>query len=305
MIYTITLNPALDRSFSAATVEVGTVNRITPVRDDPGGKGINVAQVLKALDKPVCSCLIIGGSIGLSIASMLDKEGIPTIIGEVKANTRSNVKITGSDGVTTEFNEAGPAFVSDAYEAMESELFERIEEGDICVISGSVPPGAPEDIYADLITALKEKGCRTFLDTSGVCLAKGLEAGPYFAKPNAAEAGIGESIEEAIGIADTYIAKGINSIIITLGSYGAVYRDAEGRLMTCAGVKVTPVCTTGCGDAVTAGFASGIYSGLEPAEAFRFAIACGTAAAVTDGTQAPSPETIEKYLQEVRINILS
>lgn len=305
MIYTITLNPALDRSFSADTVEAGAVNRIVPVRDDPGGKGINVAQVLKALDRPVCSCVIIGGNTGLSIVSMLDKEGIPTIIGEVKANTRSNVKITTGEGVTTEFNEAGPAFMSSAYEAMTEELFDRIEEGDICIISGSVPPGAPEDIYGELITALKAKGCKTFLDTSGVCLAKGLEAGPFFAKPNAAEAGIGESIEEAIGVADTYIAKGIKSVIITLGSYGAVYRDAEGRLMTCAGVKVNPVCTTGCGDAVTAGFASGVYGGLEPAEAFRFAMACGTAAAVTDGTQAPSPEIIGKYLQEVRINILS
>ena len=261
MIYTITLNPALDRSFSADTVEAGAVNRIIPVRDDPGGKGINVAQVLKALDRPVCSCVIIGGSTGLSIVSMLDKEGIPTIIGEVKANTRSNVKITSSEGVTTEFNEAGPAFMSSAYEAMTEELFDRVEEGDICVISGSVPPGAPEDIYAELITALKAKGCKTFLDTSGACLAQGLEAGPFFAKPNAAEAGISESIEEAIGVADTYLSKGINSIIITLGSYGAVYRDAEGRLMTCGGVKVNPVCTTGCGDAVTAGFASGIYCG--------------------------------------------
>ena len=305
MIYTVTLNPALDRSFTADSVGVGAVNRITPVRDDPGGKGINVAQVLKALDKPVCSCVLIGGSTGLSIVSMLDKEGIPTIIGDIKANTRSNIKITSSEGLTTEFNEAGPAFKSGAYEAMTEELFDRVEEGDICVISGSVPPGAPEEIYADLITSLNAKGCKTFLDTSGACLAKGLEAGPYFAKPNAAEAGIGENIEEAIGVADTYIKQGIDCIIITLGSYGAVYRDAEGRLMTCAGVKVNPVCTTGCGDAVTAGFASGVFSGLEPAEAFRFAMACGTAAAVTDGTQAPSPETIDKYLQEVQINILA
>ncbi len=305
MIYTVTLNPALDRSFSAETVEAGAVNRVVPVRDDPGGKGINVAQVLKVLGRPVCSCVIIGGSTGLSIVSMLDKEGIPTIIGEVKENTRSNFKITNSEGVTTEFNEAGPSFSADAYEAMTEELFERIEEGDICVISGSVPPGAPEDIYAELITALKARGCKTFLDTSGACLANGLDAGPYFAKPNASEAGIGESIEEAIAVADTYIAKEIHSVIISLGSYGAVYRDADGRLMTCAGVKVNPVCTTGCGDAVTAGFASCVYAGLDPSEAFRYAMACGTAAAVTDGTQSPSPETVARYLEEVRINILS
>ena len=81
MIYTVTLNTALDRSFSAETVEAGAVNRVVPIRDDPGGKGINVAQVLRALGKPVCSCVIIGGNTGLSIVSMLDKEGIPSIIG--------------------------------------------------------------------------------------------------------------------------------------------------------------------------------------------------------------------------------
>ena len=129
--------------------------------------------------------------------------------------------------MTTEFNEAGPSFSADAYEAMTEELFERIEEGDICVISGSVPPGAPEDIYAELITALKARGCKTFLDTSGACLAKGLDAGPYFAKPNASEAGIGESIEEAIAVADTYIAKGIHSVIISLGRHAQASRSTR------------------------------------------------------------------------------
>lgn len=305
MIYTVTLNPALDRSFIADTVTAGAVNRITPIRDDPGGKGINVAKVLKGFDKPVCACVLVGGSIGLAIASMLDKEGIPTIIGELKENTRINSKITDRDGVTTELNEAGPAFRQGAYEAMKEELLERVVDGDICVISGSVPPGAPETIYGEMITELNARGVKTFLDTSGACLENGLEAGPYFAKPNASEAGISESIEEAVSAADKYIARGVHSVIISLGSYGAVYRDADGRLMTCAGVKVNPVCTTGCGDAVTAGFASGIYSGLDPSEAFRFAMACGTAAAVTDGTQAPSTATVDKYLQEVQINILS
>ena len=302
MIYTLTLNPAIDVTYSSAPFMRGGLNRVRTIRRDPGGKGINVSKTLRNLGEQTCACFLSGGPAGRELYDMLVAMDIQCICAEIgTGNTRSNLKIVDLEGVTTEINEEGPAFDFQASAAIRKRLLEMVTIQDVVVISGKIPPAAPNDIYRTIIREIQHKGVKVILDASGEALENGLRSVPFAVKPNAAEVGINEDVESALKACHRFLSVGSSIAMISLGDKGDVDGDRNGVMMFAEGMKVDVRCTTGCGDAMTAGLAYGISINLSPEDTFRIACACGTAAALTDGTQAPSAGSIAGFEDKIRI----
>ncbi len=300
MIYTVTLNPALDKTFRSPDFASGSVNKVTLLRQDPGGKGINVSKLLNKLGVESCACCLLGGRAGSEVNAMLGSFGMDYIAEPISGTTRTNIKISDSKGVTTEINEVGPGFDSIGYNGLKDKLFEKVTEGDIVVLSGSLPVGAPDSIYADLIRELKAKGCKVMLDSYGKPLELALEESPFFVKPNNEELGISDNIEECIAKARELASTCVEEVIISLGSKGAVYCDKDACYVGYP-ADITPVCTTGCGDSMVAGMCYAKQNGLTGRDAFEFACACSEAAALTDGTDAPDEAAVRSFIGKLRI----
>lgn len=302
MIYTLTLNPAIDVTYYSAPFVRGGLNRVKTKRRDPGGKGINVSKTLRNLGEQTCACFLSGGPAGRELYDMLIASGIECICAEIgTGNTRSNLKIVDTEGVTTEINEEGPSFDFQACAAIRKRLLEMVTPRDVVVISGKIPPSAPNDIYGTIIREITHKRVRVILDASGEALENGLRSIPFAVKPNASEAGVNADVDSALRACERFLSVGSSIALVSLGERGAVYCDRNGVYMFAEGVKIDARCTTGCGDAMTAGLAYGISVNLSPEDTFRIACACGTAAALTDGTQAPSAGSIAGFEDKIRI----
>lgn len=300
MIYTVTLNPALDKTYRSTDFAAGSVNKITLLRQDPGGKGVNVSKLLSKLGCPSCACCLLGGRAGTEVNAMLGSFGLDYIAEPITGTTRTNIKISDSTGITTELNEAGPGFDSTGFTGLKEKLYSKVKEGDIVVLSGSLPIGAPDTVYADMIGDLKAKGCKVAVDCSGKALDLALEAGPYFAKPNNEELGIAGDFEEALAKARELISMGVEKVIVSLGANGAVYCDKDICLRSYP-ADITPVCTTGCGDSMVAGMCYAMANDMDTRAAFEFACACSEAAAITDGSDAPECDSVNSFIGNIRI----
>ena len=186
MIYTITLNPAVDVSLHVREgLLPGSINQSYGERTDPGGKGINVSKTLKVMGQDSVICIGICGEDGDRLLRMLDAIGAEVIsVRYPIGNTRTNIKITGENGVTTDINGNGPQYDRDTVEELKSLIRSKIVSGDTVVISGRPPLGSPTDIYAGLIRSFKEvEGVKVILDASDEYLREALEEKPYAVKP--------------------------------------------------------------------------------------------------------------------------
>ena len=188
MIYTVTLNPALDKTIYVDGFAVDEVNRVRSLREDPGGKGINVTKVVDALGGSSRALALLGGSVGRRIQDMLAAASIDCWAFEVPGETRTNTKVVDEELHTnTDINEPGPTVTAADLSAMLDALVDIVGEGDIVVLSGSLPAGAPADTYRTWVGACRDAGARVFLDASGGAFELGLEAKPYLVKPNEVE----------------------------------------------------------------------------------------------------------------------
>ena len=167
-------------------------------------------------------------------------------------------------------------------------LSERLTDGDIVVISGRPPLGSPSDIYADLIRCFKQtEGVKVILDSADRYLQEGLKAQPYAVKPTCDELGMENDMEGALSEASKIVSGGVNCCLVSMGKDGAVFVNGpEGRFSSEA-VNVKVNCTTGCGDAMTAGLAYSFDEGMKPEETFRLCMALASASAETEGTKPP------------------
>jgi len=185
MIYTVTLNPAIDKTVEIDGLTLGNVNRISALRADAGGKGINVSKVVATLSGQSVAHGIIGGSGGQMIKNTLEQMGIKTDFVEVDAETRVNMKIIDTKNrCNTDINEPGSPVTADVIKAVEKKLADSLKPGDIAVLAGSVPKGAAADIYGRLVRLCNACEARAVLDVDGALMAPGLAAKPYLIKPN-------------------------------------------------------------------------------------------------------------------------
>ena len=309
MIYTVTLNPALDKTVEIPGMALDTVNRITEMRTDPGGKGINVSKVIAKLGGESCAVGILGGGSGKMLEKLLENENFTTQFRFVEGQTRTNLKIIDREGHTnTDINEPGLTVTAAELDALLRELLAELRPGDIVVLAGSLPKGAPQDTYRSWTAACKKAGARVFLDADGALLAEGLKAAPYLIKPNDDElsrlAGKKlETLEELTAEGRRLLERGIERVVISLGGRGALYLR-KGSTIYAEGLRVPVGSTVGAGDSVVAALAYAEAQGLSEEEAVRLSTAAGAANVMCSGTQAAEREAVEALLPKVRFSRL-
>ena len=305
MIYTITLNPAVDVSLHVREgLLPGSINQSFAERTDPGGKGINVSKTLKVMGQDSVICVGICGEDGDRLLSMLRSIGSEVISVRYPAgNTRTNIKITGENGVTTDINGNGPQYDKDTVEELKNIILSKITSGDTIVISGRPPLGSPSDIYAELIRSFKEvEGVKVILDASDEYLREGLAEKPYAVKPTCEELCIDNDADSAKYEAGDLVLRGVTRCLISMGVVGAVFasRDMEATYTRALDVKAN--CTTGCGDAMTAGLAYASETGMSSEDSFRLCMALAGAEAETEGTNPPTKERVMELFDSAPIS---
>lgn len=298
MIYTVTLNPARDRSITIKDFAVGKVNRVSETRDFPGGKGINVSKIITELGGKTTAMGIIGGATGDFIKSSLDKAGIPNDFVFSPNETRTNIKISDSlNHTTTDINDSGAPPTAELVDKVLERLISCIKPGDSVVIAGKTDTSV---VRLDMWTeALSKAGAKVFIDTEGEALAAGTAAGPFMLKPNDKElsALLGRSVDAIDDIIRSTIklvkTNGIRIIIVSLGERGAIL-VTEDLVLVSLGIKVSEVCTTGAGDSMLGAFTFALDNGYSIKEAFRLSVAAGAAAVMMPGSDCPPSELIKE-----------
>ena len=304
MIYTITLNPALDKTVEIPYFTLDTVNRIATLRTDPGGKGINVSKVIDTLGGTSKAMGILAGATGHAIADQLAQRGLDCDFCFAPGETRTNLKIIDPEGHTnTDINEPGIQVTEDILNGLLGRLTGLLQPEDIVVLAGSLPAGAPRDTYRKWVSACRAKGAKVFLDADGELLAQGIQAGPYLIKPNNDELSrlMGrqlETVEELHAAARQLLEKGIEQVVVSMGGRGALYVTRE-KAIYADGLKVKVGSTVGAGDSVVAALAFAEDRGLSLEEAVVLSTATGAANVMCSGTQAAEYSVIEGLMPRV------
>jgi 1-phosphofructokinase len=304
MIVTVTPNPSVDRTVSLPTALTrGAVHRITTVSSEPGGKGVNVARALTQAGLDALAVLPAPPSDPFVTA--LAAAGVPFATVPVAAAVRTNLAITETDGTTTKLNEPGATLDAAALTALTDTVVHRAAGADWVVLSGSLPPGAPDDWYADVVSALRSVGCRVAVDTSDAPLlalaGRFGDAAPDLVKPNSDElaslagrsaAELEDDPDAVVEAARSLVNRGVGAVLATLGSAGAVLVNAQGAWLATP-PPITVRSTVGAGDSALAGYVRADVAGAEAPRRLQMAVAYGSAAAALPGSALPSPTDLD------------
>jgi 1-phosphofructokinase len=315
MILTLTPNPSTDRTVALAGVlERGAVLRAESVTSQSGGKGVNISRAALAAGVPTIA--VVPAQQDDPFVVELLRDGIDCRPERPAGAVRVNLTLTEPDGTTTKVNTPGAVVTREDLDRLASAVEERASQATWVVLAGSLPPGAPDGWYAELVGALTGADAKVAVDTSGaplVALASGLEQhAPDLMKPNGEElasltGGDPEAIEAdptaAAAAAAVLVTRGVGSVLATLGGSGAVLVTADGAWHATP-PPTTVVSTVGAGDSSLFGYLLGDIRGAEPAERLRLAVAYGSAAAGLPGTTIPTPAHIRPELVEVRELVL-
>lgn len=306
MIYTVTLNPAIDKTVEIPDFTTGKVNRVCSLRLDAGGKGINVTKCLMNLGVESIAAMICGGSSGKKLLTMLSHQHVQTLAVSVPGETRTNLKIIDPTGKTnTDINEAGPEIPHETLETLKHALEERIQPGDGIILSGSLPKGADVTTYQRWCEYFRSRGALVYLDADGEAMKAGIQAKPYMIKPNDEELArlLGkpmQSLEDLLQAGTALVENGIEEVVISLGSKGALFLNRDSIHL--AKALMVPVrSTVGAGDSMVAAMAYSKAKNLPREQQIRLAVAMGAASVMCDGTQAPEKELVWELAKQVEI----
>ncbi len=283
MVYTVTLNPAVDYVVELDNLKMGDINRTSNEKIFFGGKGINVSIVLQRLGIETTAMGIIAGFTGKALENSLRFEGVHTDFLEADGFTRINIKIKSSP--ETELNGSGP-FVDEQLLMGLIERLKLLKNDDIVVLSGSLPASLKSNTYKRIIDELKDTGVKIVLDTSGSALKEAVSSSPYLIKPNLAE--MSSLLNKKLTVESEVIegAKrlqkfGARNILVSMGSMGAIFVGEDGTVMREEAKRGRVINTVGSGDSMVAGFIAGLPGGLR--SALRLGIAAGSATAFSEG----------------------
>jgi 6-phosphofructokinase 2 len=309
MIYTITLNPALDRTIEVDGLVADDANRILREARYAGGKGIDCSRVIEELGGESTALGFIGGYDGLELEGRLINEGVLCNFTRIGGETRTNIILFDRKTKTQiMLNAAGPKITP----AEIGLFFERIRslghDAEFVVISGSVPPGVNHHIYAQIITTLKGRGIRVALDADGDLLRYGCAAKPSIIKPNIHEfqrlTGVQSlEIELLADKARHIIDKGVETVIISMGARGLLGLQKD-EAFWATPPEVEVVSQVGAGDAALAGFIYALTKGMDFREGLIMAAAAGTASVLTPGTELCRKNDAERIRRKIQIQRL-
>ncbi|RSK53251.1 1-phosphofructokinase [Bacillus canaveralius] len=305
MITTVTLNVAIDKSYVIEELKKGEVMRVLKCTKTPGGKGLNVARVIKLCGEEVLATGFVGGHSGAYVEDLLKEQKIEYDFSHTAFETRTCINVLDREGNSSEFLEPGEPITQEELNDFLGKFEKIIDTSNIITISGSVPIGVDTDIYSKLVTMVKEKGKKVILDTSGELLKEGIKACPTMIKPNRDEvqALLNISVanwDELVNGARKLQRMGIEIVAVSLGTDGAlvITKDAiyHGKPP-----RIQPVNTVGSGDSMVAAFAVGLARGYTIEDTLRYAIAVSAANTLTMTTGSFNEEDMEKLYDQVSI----
>jgi 1-phosphofructokinase family hexose kinase len=314
MFLCISANPAIDKRIRVAGFRIAAVNRAKEVIPEPGGKAAHVALALRALGGKPRWIGFAGGATGEYLVHGLEGLGISALAIPVRAPTRENLAMVDAAGTVTELLEPGGDVslkeVCLLRRACEKE-FARGRSALTVILSGSLPPGAPANFYADLIRAARDRGCRAILDTSGEALRLGIEAGADLVKPNREEAEALTGIvikghSSASTAVRRIVAMGARCVALSLGKDGMLWRATKDDVtLQASAPAVKGKSAVGSGDAMVAGLAYAGEKRLSPRETLRLAVACGTANCLAESPGRIRRSDVKKMEHRVRVDAVS
>ena len=284
MIYTLTLNPAIDYYMSMENFQLGSLNSLKEGYTLPGGKGINVSKVLKNFSIESKALGFVGGFTGDYIKKHLNEYEIESDFIELQENTRINIKLKTKDSETEIAGKSPTISRENVKELLKK--FEEIKKDDVVILSGSVPNSISKSIYADIIKLLP-KDCKVILDTRGLPFVEGLKEGVFLTKPNNHE--LEEffnrklnNIEEIIQAGKDLQALGSKNVLISLGKDGSILiTEKEVYIGNAPQGKL--ISSVGAGDSMVAGVVYGIAKGMTLEDSYKYGIASGSSTAFSEG----------------------
>lgn len=306
MIYTLTLNPGIDKTVYVENFEDYKQNIIKKALISAGGKGINVSKALKVLSYDSVALGFIGGEYGRYVINNLDEFNIKHNFIKIKNNIRENVKVIDQQGKLTELNEKGPFVDKKDVDDLLTTINSTIHSEDILVISGSAPQGVSKDIYKSIIEIVNHNGGKAILDADKDLFTYGVQAKPYLIKPNLKELCNYYNIEETNDIellkdkCKQLLNLGIKEIMLSMGENGSLYIN-ENEVYYAEPIKTAIESTVGAGDAMVAGLTIAIQKDLATKEKINLATACATAACLTSGTEPGDIADVNRLIKEVVI----
>lgn len=303
MIYTVTFNPSLDYIVSVENFQLGITNRTSSELMLPGGKGINVSTVLMNLGIENKALGFVAGFVGDEIIRRLEEMGVQNGFIRIEEGvSRINLKLKSIDG--TEINGQGPVISPEHVEELMKQL-DRLGEGDVLFLSGSIPSSMPDDAYQKIMERLDGRGVQIVVDATKDLLLNVLEYHPFLIKPNNHELGelFGVELktrEEVIPYAKKLQEKGAVNVLVSMAGEGAVLIDANEDVYMAPAPKGTLVNGVGAGDSMVAGFMAGWLEKQDYEHAFCMGVSAGSASAFSE--HLATKAEIEAVYQQVMGN---
>lgn len=301
-IYTLTLNPAYDVHAVADAFSACRENFAAIFRRDAGGKGVNISRALCAGDTPNTAVIVIGKENGSEFKNDLAQFGLDALYLEKEGRIRENLTLHhGSDETRISFSGfcVDDSLITEVAEMMD------VDEDTYVTFTGSIPSGMSRESAKAFLVGLKERGAKIVVDCRSFDLQDIRDIAPWIVKPNQQEVSqwFGtnvDTIEKAGAYAQKLSAMGVTNAMISMGELGAVlYSDG---LYVATAPKLCPVSTIGAGDSSIAGFLCATTKGLDKGDCLRHAVAFGSAACLTEGTQPPKNADIHKILRDIKIS---
>ncbi len=302
MIYTVTLNPALDYFMNYEELALGEVNRTGKTQISAGGKGIMESRMLSLIGAKSKALGFLGGFSGQYIKDFLNENQIDSDFTEIEDLTRINVKLKSQENETS-LDAAGPKLQESEINQF-IEKFDHLKEDDIVVFAGTIPKSLGEDFYERLIAKVQKQKATFVMDVDGQKLLDSLPAHPLLIKPNREEL---EAIfetsfknnEQIIPYGQKLLEMGAQNVIVSMAGDGALLFTNE-KVYFAQGIKGELKNSIGAGDSTVAGFLAEYSQSKDPLLAFRQAIACGTSKAFSD--DMPSRAFLEEIYKKVNIS---
>ena len=302
MIYTVTFNPSLDYIVSVEDFKLGLTNRTSSELILPGGKGINVSTVLGNLGIENTALGFLAGFTGKEIERRLKEMGVASDFIEINEGvSRINLKLKSIDG--TEINGSGPVISPEDVEKLMEKL-DKLGEGDVLFLAGSIPTSMPDDMYQKIMAKLDGKGVMIVVDATRDLLLNVLEYHPFLIKPNNHELGdiFGVKLserEEVVPYAKKLQEKGAVNVLVSMAGKGAVLLAEDGSVYAAEAPKGTLKNGVGAGDSMVAGFLAGYGESGDYEHAFRMGLAAGSASAFSE--QLATKNEIKKVYETCKI----
>lgn len=285
MVYTVTLNPALDYVMKLKALRTDDINRTDGEEIYYGGKGINVSVILTQLGIPNTALGFLGGFTGKKLEEMLKNDNINCDFNYLKnGDTRINVKIKADKEI--DLNACGPEITKEDMQSFLKKL-DSIKSGDYLILAGSIPNTLPDDIYEQILERVGDRNINCVVDATGDLLKNVLKYKPFLIKPNHHELGDLFSVQiksddDIVKYSKKLQEMGAKNVLVSMAKDGAMLTDENGNVHKIGNAKGKLINSVGCGDSMVAGFTAGYIKTADYSYALRLGSACGNATAFSE-----------------------